>query len=129
LAAPARGSRRWRNEFLEWDLVDGSIGISQPLVPVRDAADRTLCRLILAAPNATQRVTGRGKAVGYVAALAIGAVHQDEPEVRVRGVQGYGARNPVRVVVRMSDDESQAQSSGHCLILLDRRAASFRDAA
>ena len=80
---------------------------------VRNAAERSPRRLIFALADGSKRFTRGRESVSNVALLAQCGVDQDEPEVRVLGVQRDAARSPVRVVVWMREDASKGPVAGH----------------
>ena len=88
-------------------LVDRPVVVAQPLVPVRLPPQRPPGRLVLAAPDGTERRPGRREPLADVSGAPVRRQHQDEPELRVAGVQGDGAGDPIGVVVRVGEDHDQ----------------------
>ena len=81
--------------------------VTQPLVPVRLPPQRPPGGLVLAAPDGTKRPSGRREPLADVSGGPVRRQHQDEPELRVAGVQGDGAGDPISVVVRVGEDHDQ----------------------
>ena len=96
-----------RDHVIEGDIRDASVRQTQPLVTVRNATERTPRGLIFGLADGPQRFAGGREPVSDVPLLAERGVNQDEPEVRLIGVQRDTAGGPVRVVVRMREDAGE----------------------
>ena len=93
-----------QDDVIERNLRDATVRQAKPLVTVRNAAECSPRGFILALANGPERFARCREPVSDVPLLAERGVDQDEPEVRVFGVQRDAARNSVRVVVRMRED-------------------------
>jgi hypothetical protein len=99
-------------QFPGRDLAEPAVGEAEPFAAIRFPAQCPPCRLVLGAPDPAKALPGRGEALRDVTP-AVGGMDQHEPEPWVAGVQGDRAGDPVRVVIRVRDDERQAQPTTH----------------
>ena len=86
---------------------------TEPLVPVRDPAESAPCRLVLGLAYRRQRLARGGKAFPDVTQLAMGRVHQDEPEVGLLRMESDASGNRVSVVVGVRDYAHEGPVARH----------------
>jgi len=71
------------HQLLERDLINLAIGVTEPLMSIRFAAEGAPPRLILLAANRAECLPGRREVCPDVAVATVRGVDQDEPEPRI----------------------------------------------
>ena len=69
--------------------------------------------IVLGPADRSEGLSGGRKSVSDLPLLAEGGVNQDEPEVRLIGMQSDGAGSPVCVVIWVREDAGQGSVTRH----------------
>ena len=89
-----------------------AVGIAEPLVPVRRPADDAPGVGVLDPADGAEGLPGGAAPLRDRPALAVGGVHQEEPELGIGQVQRDDRGDPVRVVVRVRHHHAQRPAHG-----------------